>query len=99
MTARRAGTTTRPPRGLCGATDIPRAAGSFGSGAHMRAIVAITALVIGISFADVRPGAAQPADTILVNGKILTLDERSSVTQAIAIRGDSIIATGASDDI
>jgi predicted amidohydrolase YtcJ len=65
----------------------------------MRAIVAIIALAIAISFADVRPGAAQPADTILINGKILTLDDRFSVAQALAIRGDSIIATGASDDI
>src|SRR4051812_2149131 len=65
----------------------------------MRAVVGIIPLAIPLWFADVRPGAAQPADTILVNGKILALDKRSSVVQAMAIRGDSIIATGATDDI
>jgi hypothetical protein len=65
----------------------------------MRAIVAIIALAVAIPFADVGTSVAQPADTILVNGKILALDKRSSVVQAMAIRGDSIIATGATDDI
>lgn len=55
--------------------------------------------VVAISLARVLPGAAQPADTILLNGKIVTLDERSSVTQAMAIRDDRIVATGASADI
>src|SRR3954471_18389132 len=44
------------------------------------------------------PGA-QPADTILTNGKILTLDEQSSIVQALAIRENRIIAAGASADI
>jgi predicted amidohydrolase YtcJ len=47
----------------------------------------------------VAPCSAQPADTILVNGKIVTLDAQSSIVQALAIRGDKIIATGASDEI
>jgi hypothetical protein len=42
---------------------------------------------------------AQPAETILLNGKILTLDAQSSVVQALAIRDDKIIATGATADI
>jgi predicted amidohydrolase YtcJ len=65
----------------------------------MRAIFVIIALAFAISFADLGTSVAQPADTIFLNGKILTLDEQSSVVQAMAIRGDSIIATGASDDI
>jgi predicted amidohydrolase YtcJ len=45
------------------------------------------------------PGAAQPADTILLNGKVVTLDQQSLLVQALAIRDDKIIATGASADI
>ena len=60
------------------------------------AIALASALVL---LAGVPAGTAQPADTILLNGKILTLDERSSVAQAMAIRGDRIVASGASGDI
>ena len=35
-----------------------------------------------------------PADLILKNGKIITIDAQSSVTQAIAIAGDRIVGTG-----
>src|SRR5579862_4155569 len=37
---------------------------------------------------------AQQADLILSNGKIVTVDERFSIAQAIAIRGDRIVAVG-----
>jgi predicted amidohydrolase YtcJ len=37
---------------------------------------------------------AQPADTVLLNGKILTADDRFSVREALAIRGETILATG-----
>lgn len=45
--------------------------------------------------------AAQEAapDLILSNGKIITVDERFSIAQAIAIRGDRITAVGANPDI
>ncbi|MBM3794970.1 MAG: amidohydrolase [Acidobacteria bacterium] len=43
-------------------------------------------------------GLAQqaPADAVLYNGKIVTVDAKFSITQAIAIRGDRIAATGTS---
>jgi len=66
----------------------------------VKAIFVIPALaVIALSFAGARPAAAQPADTALINGKIIALGAQSSITQAIAIRGDKIMATGASADI
>jgi len=37
---------------------------------------------------------AQPADTILINGKVLTGDSRGAVGQAVAIREDRILAVG-----
>ncbi|MFN0194885.1 MAG: amidohydrolase [Aestuariivirga sp.] len=37
---------------------------------------------------------AQPADIILHNGKIVTVNARNEIAQAIAIRGDRIVAVG-----
>src|SRR5712671_1615987 len=37
---------------------------------------------------------AQPADTILVNGKIVTVDDRFSIAESLAIRGTRIVAVG-----
>jgi predicted amidohydrolase YtcJ len=42
---------------------------------------------------------AQSADTVLINGKILTVDSQSSIREAIAIRGGRIQAVGTNDDI
>ena len=39
------------------------------------------------------------ADTVLLNGKILTVDENFSVAQAIAIKAGRIIAVGSEEDI
>jgi predicted amidohydrolase YtcJ len=48
-------------------------------------------------------GAAQaqtaPADTVLVNGKVITLDARSTVAQAVAIRDGRIVAVGSTDEV
>src|SRR5262245_31867636 len=44
--------------------------------------------------------AQQPApDFILSNGKIITVDERFSLAQAIAVRGDRIVAVGTNADL
>ncbi|MCC7487886.1 MAG: amidohydrolase [Burkholderiales bacterium] len=42
---------------------------------------------------------AELAELILVNGKIVTVDERFSIAQALAIRGARIIAVGGNDEI
>ena len=39
------------------------------------------------------------SDLILTNGKIITVDERFSIAQAVAIRGDRIVATGTNQEI
>ena len=44
--------------------------------------------------------AQQPAaDLVLSNGKIITVDERFSIAQAVAIRGDRIVAAGTNQEI
>src|SRR5687768_17369795 len=43
--------------------------------------------------------AAEPADIILVGGKIVTVDDRFTIAQAVAISGRRIVAVGRNDDI
>jgi len=45
------------------------------------------------------PAAAGPADTLVVNGRIATLDERQPFVSALAIRGDRVIASGSEADL
>src|SRR5579871_5053737 len=45
------------------------------------------------------PALANPADLLLINGKIITLDAASSIAEAIAIESDHVAAIGRSDDI
>ena len=41
----------------------------------------------------------QSADVILTNGKIITVDDRFSIAQAIAIKGDRFVAVGTNQEI
>jgi len=44
--------------------------------------------------------AQQPApDLVLLNGKVITVDERFSLAQALAVRGDRLIAVGSNSDV
>src|SRR6266566_9343931 len=43
--------------------------------------------------------SARQADLILSNGKIITVDERFTIAQAVAIRGDRIVAVGNNQEI
>jgi predicted amidohydrolase YtcJ len=45
------------------------------------------------------PALAQPADMVLLNGKIVTLDANSTIAQALAIEGDKIVAVGSGEAI
>jgi predicted amidohydrolase YtcJ len=46
-------------------------------------------------------GQAQqaPADIVLTNGKIITVDNRFSIAQAVAVKGERIVAVGTTADI
>jgi predicted amidohydrolase YtcJ len=41
----------------------------------------------------------QPADIVLTGGKVITVDEKFSIAQAVAIRGDRIVAVGTNQQI
>jgi predicted amidohydrolase YtcJ len=65
-----------------------------------------TLAVLGAAmwFAGAAPAVAQQTDLnapdlVLINGKVLTLDERSTVTEAVALRDGKILATGSSASI
>src|SRR5687768_18466197 len=45
-------------------------------------------------------GAQQPpVDTILTNGKVITVDDQFSIAQAVAVRGARIVAVGTNQNI
>src|SRR5688572_6940429 len=53
-------------------------------------------VLCGLSFLQ----AQQPqADVILSNGKIVTVDERFTIAQAVAVAGDRIVAVGTNQDV
>ena len=43
--------------------------------------------------------AQQTADTVLYNGKILTVDSNFTIAQAVAVRGNRITAVGTNDEV
>ena len=61
------------------------------------------AFVVGLLVAAAWSGRVQaqqpPADVVLTNGKIVTVDDQFRVAQAVAIRGDRFVAVGSNADI
>src|SRR5688572_8911910 len=60
--------------------------------------VATFAVVTVISGVE-PPLAQEPADLVLRNGKILTVDARDTIAQAVAIRAGKIVAVGSDNEI
>src|SRR5216117_2002313 len=52
-----------------------------------------------VLFIAITPAWSQTADTILINGKILTGDQQFSIQEAIAVAGGKILAVGKTGDI
>jgi predicted amidohydrolase YtcJ len=64
----------------------------------MRSIMAV--LIVAAAAAGINAASAQTvADTVLVNGKIVTVDDRFTIAEALAIRNDRIIAAGRTAEI
>jgi predicted amidohydrolase YtcJ len=53
---------------------------------------------IGVSI-SLNAQQAPAADVVLTNGKIITADAQFSIAQAVAVRGDRIVAVGSTQDI
>jgi predicted amidohydrolase YtcJ len=63
----------------------------------MRTAIALLLALAAAGFAS--PTRAQDADTVLLNGKIVTLDSAAPLAEALAVRDGRIIAVGRSADI
>src|SRR5678816_3868015 len=54
---------------------------------------------IGASILSSAQQSAPAPDTILFNGKIITVDDQFSIAQAVAVRGSRIVAVGTNQNI
>lgn len=63
----------------------------------MRRRYACLLLATSIAACDAQP--TDPADLILVGGHVITLDESSSIAQAIAVRGERIVHVGTDAEV
>jgi predicted amidohydrolase YtcJ len=62
-------------------------------------LAAAAAVMLGVALASSMPASAQSPDTTFVNGQVVTLDERSTIAEALAVRDGKIVAVGRSADI
>ena len=66
----------------------------------MRLLHAFLVAIVGMLVLHVASFAQVGAvDLILSNGKIITVDERFTIAQAVAVRGDRVVAVGTNADI
>jgi predicted amidohydrolase YtcJ len=56
-------------------------------------------VIAAYALAAAAPASANPADILLLNGKIVTLDPASSLKEALAVESGRISATGRSEDL
>jgi len=57
------------------------------------------AIALLIALGTSAAARAQPADLILTNGKIITVDNTFSIAEAVAIRGEQIVAVGTNQEV
>src|SRR4051794_21312811 len=65
---------------------------------RMNVAIIGAALALAVANAAVRAQQAAP-DVVLSNGKIITVDERFTIAQAVAIKSDRIVAVGTNQEI
>jgi predicted amidohydrolase YtcJ len=61
---------------------------------QLKAAITFAALALSAS-----GGSAQTADLIVRNARVITLDDRDRVAEAVAVRGDRVVAVGTNDDV
>jgi predicted amidohydrolase YtcJ len=62
-------------------------------------LAAVCLYLVAALAAGALPAGAQSPDTALVNGKIITLDEHSTIAEALAVRDNKIAAVGRSAEV
>src|SRR5437868_2117711 len=62
-------------------------------------LIVIGTLLAIASASSVTRAQQQTADLVLSNGKIITVDERFTIAQAVAIKNDRIVAVGSNQEI
>ena len=62
-------------------------------------VSAFVVAVVTVGMLSVYAQQPAPADMVLTNGKIITVDDQFSIAQAVAIRGDRIVAVGTNQNI
>lgn len=67
--------------------------------AKSRLLAAIGTLLVTAGAGATIRGQQPAPDLVLSNGKIVTVDDRFSIAQAVAVRGDRIVAVGSNADI
>ena len=65
---------------------------------HSKTIVACVLFAVSSASMLLRAQQAVP-DLILTNGKIITVDERFTIAQAVALKGERFMAVGANQEI
>jgi len=65
--------------------------------------VTMAMLCVAVSFFQIlrAPASAQGSapDLLFTNGKVVTVDERFTIAQAVAVKGDRIVAVGSTIEI
>jgi predicted amidohydrolase YtcJ len=56
-------------------------------------------LVLTLFAAAAGPASAQAPDTVFVNGKIVTVDDRFTIAQALAVKGERILKVGTTAEV
>jgi len=56
-------------------------------------------LIVSVMILSFNCAKKEPADLVLKNGKIITVDESKPEAQALAVRGDLVVAVGSDKDI
>jgi len=75
------------------------ATGKIGARSRSAIFFLCCLLIISGFFNSACKKAVEPADLILMNGKIVTVDEALPQAEALAVRGDKIVAIGRNKDI
>ena len=62
-------------------------------------VFASLAGALGLAFSGAAEAGSEPADLILTNGHVITVDADDTIAEAVAIRGERILAVGSTAEI